>query len=137
MHEPGQFDGDNLLLSDFQLRLGLAEGFHEASCEERGADRMLETVVRRARKHKADPAQLPQLAQSLELRCVHDFDAERVQLDVAVDGIIEDFPRSFTDVFWQHAFSLQLLCVNKLCVCVEYRECSGETARDVIDSMLL
>lgn len=57
---------------------------------------MFKAVVGRSRKHIVSPSKLLDVSQSLELRCVYDFDEERVQLHVSVDGIIENLEEDRT-----------------------------------------
>ena len=54
---------------------------------------MLEAVVTGAGEDEAGAAQLLDVAQSLEVRRVDDCDEQRVKLDAAVDGVIEDLHR--------------------------------------------
>lgn len=50
---------------------------------------VFKAVVRRAGENKVGPSELLEVSQSLELRCVDDFDEEWVQLHLPVDGIVE------------------------------------------------
>ena len=54
---------------------------------------MLDAVVAGAGKDEAGAAQLLDVAQSLEVRRVDYCDEQRVKLDAAVDGVIEDLHR--------------------------------------------
>lgn len=51
---------------------------------------MFEAVVGCSWKNEVGPPELLDVAQSLELRCVYDGDEKRVQLHMAVNGIIEN-----------------------------------------------
>lgn len=50
---------------------------------------MFEAVVGCSWKNEVGPPELLDVAQSLELRCVYDGNEKRVQLHMAVNGIIE------------------------------------------------
>ena len=54
---------------------------------------MLEAVVTGAGEDEAGAAQLLDVAQSLEVRRVDDCDEQRVKLDAAVNGVIENLHR--------------------------------------------
>ena len=51
---------------------------------------MLEAIMRCSGEYEVGPSELLDVPQSLELRCVYDFDQKRVEFNVSVDGVIKD-----------------------------------------------
>ena len=51
---------------------------------------MLKAIMRCSGENVVDPSELLDVPQSLELRCVYDFDQKRVEFNVSVDGVIKD-----------------------------------------------
>ena len=56
----------------------------------RDAQRMLKPVVAGTRKHKVRGPQLLEVPEALERRRIYDGDLERGEVEVAVDGVVED-----------------------------------------------
>ena len=50
---------------------------------------MLEAIMRCSGENIVCPSELLDVPQSLELRCVYDFDQKRVEFNVSVDGVIK------------------------------------------------
>ena len=58
---------------------------------------MLEAIMRCSGENVVDPSELLDVPQSLELRCVYDFDQKRVEFNVSVDGVIKDLKEKRRD----------------------------------------
>ena len=54
---------------------------------------VFESVVGGSRKYEVAAAQVLDVSEALELRCVDDLDAERVEFDVTVDWVVEHLLR--------------------------------------------
>jgi hypothetical protein len=59
------------------------------SCPSPLPETVFEAIVGRSRENIVAAPQLLDIAKSLELRCVDDSDKERVELNVAMNGIIK------------------------------------------------
>ena len=85
-----QVHAELVRVRDGQLRLALPQLPHEAAREVRHAERVLEAFARRACEDVINTAQLAQVSEPLELRRVHDQYCRGVQLDVVMDGVLDD-----------------------------------------------
>lgn len=68
-------------------------------------DGVLEAVVRSPGEHQVSPSQLLDVPQPLKLRRVYEPHQQRMQLNVAVDGVIEDLQHkhiTFGNVWHKH-----------------------------------
>mmetsp|Transcript_25916 Transcript_25916/g.60647 ORF Transcript_25916/g.60647 Transcript_25916/m.60647 type:complete len:278 (-) Transcript_25916:47-880(-) len=89
--EAGQMDAKNVGVGDRQ-RVLHAELVYEVPCEVRHSERVLEAAPSAPRKNVVDAAQLSEVAEALELRSVHHFYRERVEVDEPMNRIFDDLP---------------------------------------------
>ena len=58
---------------------------------------MLEAIMRCSGENVVCPSELLDVPQSLELRCVYDFDQKRVEFNVSVDWVIKHLKEKSRD----------------------------------------
>ena len=85
--ETSKADKIHLPLRDAKARLIHAKFVCPQLGEMGHTERMLEAVVRGTRKYKVCAAELLEVSQALELRCVHNLSKSSVELDEALDGV--------------------------------------------------
>ena len=83
-------------VADAQLRLLRLQVGQQRVRQVAHADAVLEAVVRGAREHEVARAQLLQVAQALEVGSVDDGHQPGVQVDVAVDGVVQQLTTTCT-----------------------------------------